>query len=42
MIGILGTVLIFDLPVCILILTGRPPVMTLSPLVSAPVMQGKG
>ena len=32
MIGILGTVLIFDLPVCILILIGRPPVMTLSPL----------
>jgi len=31
MIGILGTVLIFDLPVCILILTSRPPVMTLAP-----------
>jgi hypothetical protein len=32
MIGILGTVLIFDLPVCLLILIGRPPVMTLAPL----------
>jgi acyl carrier protein len=32
MIGILGTILIFDLPVCVLILIGRPPVMSLSPL----------
>jgi len=32
MVGILGTVLIFDLPVCVLIVIGRPPVMTLSPL----------
>jgi hypothetical protein len=31
-IGILGTVLICDLPVCLLILIGRPPVMTLAPL----------
>jgi acyl carrier protein len=31
-VGILGTVLIFDLPVCVLILIGRPPVMSLSPL----------
>ena len=30
--GILGTVLIFDLPVCLLILIGRPPLMTLAPL----------
>ncbi len=32
MVGILGTILVFDLPVCVLILIGRPPVMTLSPL----------
>lgn len=34
MIGILGTILIFDVPVCFLILIGRPPVMTLSPLLA--------
>jgi hypothetical protein len=33
--GILGTILIFDLPVCLLILIGRPPIMTLSPLIAS-------
>lgn len=35
LIGILGTILVFDLPVCILILIGRPPAMTLAPLFSS-------
>jgi hypothetical protein len=30
--GILGLILLFDLPICFLILIGHPPVMTLSPL----------
>jgi len=30
--GVCGAVLVFDLPVCILILIGRPPAMTLAPL----------
>ena len=32
LVGILGAILIFDLPVCILIVIGRPPVMSLAPL----------
>src|SRR5262249_25686582 len=33
MVTILAMVLVVDLPVCFLILIGRPPVMTLSPLI---------
>jgi hypothetical protein len=32
LVGVLGTILAFDIPLCVLILVGYPPTMTLSPL----------
>jgi hypothetical protein len=33
LVGVLGTVLVVDVPICFMILIGHPPVMTLSPLI---------